>query len=250
MSIDRQKYERFFDRLGLAEHPLGAFYGNEKPAGAITPKEKGHACIFALLSRARLQKETVCLDEEHTGCEGGAYYLGFRPSARPNIEYFLSCGIPGEMEGERYIKTPELAKEYFSATRPRKAPGKYCVFKPLDKFSGAEDPEIVVFFAPPDVLSGLFTLTNYAAERADAVRAPFSSGCGAILSHALKEADKEKPQAILGLFDVSARPFVEPEVLTFALPAKLFRLLLDNQEESFLITKSWEIVRKRIAKKA
>ncbi len=249
MNIDRQKYEKLYERLGLTEHPLGAFYSNEKPAGAITPQEKGHICLFALLSRARRQREPVCLDEEHTGCDGGAYYLGFRSSARPKIEYFLSCGIPGEMEGERYIKTPELAKKYFSSTRPRKAPAKYCVFQSLDKFSDGEDPEIVVFFAPPDVLSGLFTLTNYAAERGDAVVAPFSSGCGAILTHALKEAEKERPQAILGLFDVSARPFVEPEVLTFALPGKLFRMLVDNQEESFLITKSWEIVRKRISKK-
>jgi hypothetical protein len=36
--------------------------------------------------------------------------MGFFESPRPNIEYFLSCGIPGEMEGERYIKTPERAK--------------------------------------------------------------------------------------------------------------------------------------------
>lgn len=27
---------------------------------------------------------------------------------RPKFEYFLSCGIPGEMEGERYIRTPEM----------------------------------------------------------------------------------------------------------------------------------------------
>jgi hypothetical protein len=44
------------------------------------------------------------------------------------------------------------------------------------------------------------------------------------------------------LFDVSARPFVEPDILTLAMPTKLFLSLLDNQEESFLITKSWETV--------
>jgi uncharacterized protein (DUF169 family) len=248
MKIDRQKYEKFYDWMGLAEQPLGVLYSDEKPAGSLTPKGKGHVCIFALLGRARHQGQTVYFDETYTGCEGGAYYMGLRAAPRPKLEYFLSCGIPGEMEGERYIKTPEIAREFFASTKPRRAPKKYCLFKPLNKLSADEEPEVVVFFALPDVLSGLFTLTNYAAERQDAVRIPFSSGCGSILTHPLKEAEKENPQAILGLFDVSARPFVEPNTLTLAMPTKLFRTLLENLEESFLITKSWEAIRKRIEK--
>ncbi len=248
MKIDAQKYQKFHDRLGLKEHPLAAFYSNHKPGEGLSPKEKGHLCMFALLKRARQQGETVYFDAEHVGCFGGGYYMGFQATPMPKIEYFLSCGIPGEMEGERYIKRPETAKEYFASVQPRKALGKYCVFKPFNKVSAPEEPEVIIFFASPDALAGLFTLTNYAAERFDAVRIPFSSGCGAILAHPLKEAEKKNPQAILGLFDVSARPFVEREILTLAMPTKLFLSLLDNQEESFLITKSWETVRKRIEK--
>ena len=128
--------------------------------------------MIGMLKKARQQGETVYFDADHTGCFGGAYYMGFRAQAMPKIEYFLSCGIPGEMEGERYIKTPELAKEYFAAAKPRQAPAKYCIFKPSEQISAREEPEVVVFFAPPDILSGLFTLTNYAAERTDAVRDP------------------------------------------------------------------------------
>lgn len=248
MKIDTRKYQKFHDRLGLKEHPLAAFYSNEKPGVGVSPKEQGHVCMFALLKRARQKGETVYFDTEHVGCFGGGYYMGFQAIPRPNIEYFLSCGIPGEMEGERYIKNPETAREYFASVLPRKAPGKYCIFKSLDKLSAPEEPEVVIFFAPPDVLAGLFTLTNYAVERFDAVRIPFSSGCGAILTHPLKEAEKKNPQAVLGLFDVSARPFVEPDILTLAMPTKLFLSLLDNQDESFLITKSWEAVRNRIEK--
>ena len=121
MKMDQGKYEKFIDRLGLTEQPLGVFYTYREPAEGITPQGKGHVCIFALLNRVRQQGQTAYFDENHTGCDGGAYYMGFRPSPRPKIEYFLSCGIPGEMEGERYIKTPELAREYFSSTRPRRA---------------------------------------------------------------------------------------------------------------------------------
>jgi uncharacterized protein (DUF169 family) len=247
MKLDMAEYEKFYEWLGLKEHPLAAFYSNEKPEG-VSPSGEGRVCMFGLLKKARQKGETVYFDETHQGCLGGAYYMGFRTQAMPNIEYFLSCGIPGQMEGERYIKTPELAREYFTAAMPRKAAGTYCVFKPINRLSEAEESEVIVFFASPDLLSGLFTLTNYAAGRSDGVRVPFSSGCGSILTHPLKEGEKEKPQAILGLLDVSARPLVEPNVLTLAMPKKLFLSLLANLDESFLITKSWKTVRERIRK--
>jgi uncharacterized protein (DUF169 family) len=248
MKIDKGKYEKFYERLGLKEHPLGVFYSNEEPAKGIRPKGGGRECLIAMLKRARHHGDTVYFDENHIGCLGGAYYMGFRPMSMPKIEYFLSCGIPGEMEGERYIKTPERAREYFATTKPRKAPAKYGIFKAFDKLALHEEPEVIIFFAPPDVLSGLVVLTSYATERMDAVRITFSSGCGSIVAHPLKEAEKENPQAILGMFDVSARPFVEPNVLTLAMPTKLFLTLLDNQDESFLITDSWKKVRERITK--
>ena len=31
-------------------------------------------------------------------------YLGFSEKVRPNFEFFLSCGIQGKFEGERYKK--------------------------------------------------------------------------------------------------------------------------------------------------
>jgi hypothetical protein len=68
------------------------------------------------------------------------------------------------------------------------------------------------------------------------------------VTHPLKEGEKENPQAILGMFDVSARPFVGADILTFAMPTKLFHTLLENQDESFLITDSWKKVRERIQK--
>ena len=58
------------------------------------------------------------------------------------------------MDGERYIKTPELAREYFEMMKPRPAPATYCVFKPIEQFQGDEKPEVVVFFAPQIFFQG------------------------------------------------------------------------------------------------
>ncbi len=174
--------------------------------------------------------------------------MGFLEKARPNIEYFLSCGIPGEMEGEHYIKTPELARKYFERMKPNTASATYCVFKPLEHFqNGTIRPEVVAFFVPPDLLSGLFTLTGYALESTEAVYAPFGSGCSSILTYPLKEASKEQPRAVVGMFDVSARPMVEKDILTLAMPYSVFLKLLENVSGSFLETDSWKKVLKRIA---
>ena len=174
--------------------------------------------------------------------------MGLRESVRPNMEYFLSCGIPGEMEGERYIKTPELARKFIAMRKPRPAPAPYCIFKPIERFREDEKPEVVVFFVPPDILSGLYTLTGYALESLDAVNTPFGSGCSTLLTYPLKEAEKEQPHAILGMFDVSARPMVERDILTFAMPCSIFLKLLENVTGSFLQTESWKKVLQRIQK--
>jgi hypothetical protein len=50
------------------------------------------------------------------------------------------------------------------------------------------------------------------------------------------------------MFDVSARPFVPERVLSFAAPMAKFARMVDDMEESFLITGSWAKVRSRIAK--
>ena len=245
--ISEESWKPFQEILGLKESPLGVYYTNDKPEG-VAPKEGITGCMIGLLQNARKKGKTVHFDKVHFGCPGGAYYMGFFESPRPNIEYFLSCGIPGEMEGERYIKTPERAREYFAKMIPRRAPATYCVFKPIDQFERDKEPEVVIFFAPPDILSGLFTLMNYALERTDAVYAPFGSGCGTILTYPLKEAVKEQPRATLGMFDVSARPMVERDFLTLAMPYSIFLKLLENVSGSFLQTESWKKVLQRIQK--
>lgn len=245
--FSNELWKQFKEILGLKESPLGIYYTDDQPEG-ITAKTGIHMCMIGLLQNARKKGETVYFDKDHFGCPGGAYYMGFRESPMPNIEYFLSCGIPGQMEGERYMKTPDLAKEYFRKMKPRLAPATYCVFKPIEKFKSEEKPEVVVFFVSPDILAGLFTLTNYALESTESVHAPFGSGCGTMLTYPLKEAEEGQPRATLGMFDISARPMVEEDMLTLAMPYSLFLKLLKNISGSFLETESWKKVLKRIQK--
>jgi len=101
---------------------------------------------------------------------------------------------------------------------------------------------VIIFFATPDVLSGLFTLANFDAPQPNGVIAPFGAGCATIVDYPYKELKSSEPRAVLGMFDVSARPCVPSTVLTFAVPWPKYVRMVDNMRESFLVTKSWNKV--------
>jgi hypothetical protein len=69
-----------------------------------------------------------------------------------------------------------------------------------------------------------------------------------MITRALYEAKSPQPRGVLGLFDPSARPCVAADELSFSAPLALWEEMLGNAEESFLRTKTWETVRRRIAK--
>ena len=166
----------------------------------------------------------------------------------PEFEYFLSYGIPGKLEGERYKKSPELVREVMKKQPAFIAPERFIVFKRWDLLEEGDRPEVVVFFARPDVLSGVFTLSNFDQAEPEGVIAPFGAGCSTIVQYPYMEKDKKKPRAVLGMLDVSARPCVPSDVITLAIPMSKFTGMIGNMEESFLITDSWRKVKRRIAK--
>jgi hypothetical protein len=240
-----ERWEGYVPGAGL---PIGFYYTDEEGRGGSAAPIKPSRCIICELAAVR-QGKSLCLSVDTVRCGGGKRYLGFVQSLRPNFEYFLSCGIPGEMEGERYKKSPELVREQLKLHPPFQAPGQYIIFKRWDRLDEGDNPVVVIFFAPPDVLSGLFTLANYDNPDPNAVIAPFGSGCAAIVQYPYHELQASHPRAVLGMFDVSARPCVPANALTFAVPWPKFVRMVDNMEESFLITGSWNKVRARIGRR-
>lgn len=249
--VDAESRQRFIELWGKyfagADLPIVFYYTDQGDQGELLRPAEGQRCVICQLAKAR-NGTSLCLDVDAVGCGGGKRYLGFVQQMRPNFEYFLSYGI-GEMEGERYKKSPELVKEQLRYQPPFEAPARYIVFKRWDQVDEGDDPAVVIFFAPPDVLSGLFTLANFDASDPHAVVAPFSSGCASIVYYPYHELQSQNPRAVLGMFDVSARPCVSPGELTFAVPWPKFVRMVDDMDESFLITESWSKVEARIGKR-
>ena len=235
-------WKKYFNN---AELPITFYYTDEEEHAELLKPTSGHRCIIGDLLKVR-KGNSVSYNAESVGCFGGKRYLGFSQGIMPDFEYFLSCGIPGKLEGERYKKSPDLVHEGVQYAPPFKAPARFIVFKRWDNLEKLDNPKVVNFFAQPDVLAGLFTLANFDEAEPNGVFAPFSAGCGSIVQYPYLEGKSNRPRGVIGLFDVSARPFVPKEVLTFSVPMTKFLKMLDNMEESFLITNSWKKVQKRI----
>ena len=235
-------WKKYFNN---AELPITFYYTNEEGHAKIADSESLPRCVIGALTAVR-KGNPLCFNVDSIGCPGGKRYLGFTEGIRPNFEYFLSYGIPGKLEGERYCKSPELVKEMMKQMPDFKAPGHYIVFKRWDDLNSQDEPEVVNFFAEPDVISGLFTLFRFDETDRNTVSAPFGSGCSTIVQYPYLEKISSHPRAVIGMFDPSARPYVHQNVFTFSILMKKLMTMIDNMEESFLITDTWQNIQKRI----
>ena len=242
----KDKFQRLWaEYFPRAELPIAFYYTDDTAGLERAPEPHEHHCVIADLGAVR-KGESLCFGVSSLGCQGAKRYFGFSQVLMPGFEHFLSCGIPGKLEGERYKKSPEIVFEMMKNAPVFIAPKQFIVFKRWDGLEDNDSPEAVIFFARPDVLSGLFTLSGFDEADPYAVMAPFSAGCGSIVQYPCLEQAKERPRAVLGMFDVSARPWVQKDVLTFAVPMRRFTRMIENMKESFLITHSWERVRARL----
>jgi len=242
----KEKFLRLWKKyFGSVDLPITFYYSHNLQKTRLVEPGSLPRCLIGALVPVR-QGQSLAFSASSIGCPGGKRYAGFSRELRPGFEYFLSTGLPGKIEGERYKKSPRLVREIIKNWPEFEAPDPYLIFKRWDRLEAEDEPEVVIFFSEPDVLAGLFTLANFDEAHPEAVRAPMGSGCSSIITYPYLEKSSERPRSILGLFDPSARPYVGQNELSFAVPMKKFRRMIDNMEESFLITPTWRKIKKRI----
>ncbi len=158
-----------------AELPL-AFYYTGKPHGAeAVSTPSAHQCMIGVLARAR-KGAPLCFAADSIGCGGGRRYSGFTEEISPTFEYFLSRGLPGKFEGERYKKTPEIVREMMKIAPKFKAPAPYIVFKRFDLLEESDEPDAVVFLRPRTFSPGCSRSPISTRSSRTASSAPFQPG--------------------------------------------------------------------------
>jgi uncharacterized protein (DUF169 family) len=264
--------ETLLGHLGLTEEPIGFYYDNILPDGAIGPpkgpeisrelEEQGQlnmhevfqafSCVLGNIWRARKKKVAAFISAEEFGCPGGAFYTSMIKPNLKFIENYVTTGIPETpIHGERYLPSPDIMRTFLKRVSPRDAPAKYCIFKPLSLFTEKEEPEFIIFFARPEVISGLFTLTTFTTGDVDCVASPFGAGCTNIVAWPLYYLEKGMEKAVLGGFDPSQRKFMKADELTFTVPFALYRKMLNTIPESiFNVDGAWSTVLKKVHRSA
>jgi len=104
----------------------------------------------------------------------------------------------------------------------------------------------IVFYVNPDQLSALVVLANYGRPTSDNVIIPFAAGCQTACLIPCDESSHEKPRAVVGMTDISARPVIDADLLSFSVPFSLFKEMEGNIPGSFLDKEAWHKVAKRI----
>jgi uncharacterized protein (DUF169 family) len=237
-------------RLRLRYPPVAILFTDEKPAGAAEFAEGKWGCVVALLTAAAKGRQAV-FSRTTYGCLGGGVGLGFGnlfPNVPGGFEHFLSCGRgEGFPPGEGYKKTPELVTTFLAQLPITDIPYKYVAFMPLAAVDEAkEEPRIIVFYANADQLSALVVLANYGRPGLDNVIIPFGSGCQSVVLAPWAEASRERPRAVVGMTDITARPVIDADLLSFAVPMAMFREMEDNVAGSFLDRHDWQKVARRL----
>lgn len=192
-----EKWEKYF---GVAELPIAFFYVKDRGNVRYKDLPSGWSCLVAELTRVR-KGEALAYDGNNIACGGARRNLGYSEKMRPGFEFFLSTGNE-EMEGERYKCTPELAKIFEDSIETVPANWGFGIFKRWDLLEEGDEPGVVMFFATPDVLSGLFTLANFDVADGNGVVTPFGAGCASIVNHPYVEIKRDEPRSVLGMFDV------------------------------------------------
>lgn len=215
--------------------PLPVAFGySQTPATEI---RKVPRCMVGAIRKV-CNGEPLTLSADNVLCGGGSLYTAFAPM-QDRIPTFVS-------ETERYKQTPEQVRQYITELDIWLTEKPYLNFVRMDHLADLDDMEGILFFATPDILSGLCSWAFYDNDADDAVSVRFASGCCSIVTFAVNENRKNGRSCFVGMLDPSARPLVPANELTFVIPINRFREMAQTMEDSALFRKAYSIVRKRI----
>jgi len=263
---------RIASALRMEFPPVALIWADEKPEGAMEFVPGKWGCVMYLLTAAAKGK-VAAASRETFGCLGGGTGLGFGnqypnfPGGEECFCRFLSSGNagtePGEaigqqmadagaaamaddfLQGERYLKTPELTAKFVDRLPIADIPTQYVVFKPWGEVDlDRDNVRSITLLVNPDQFSALVVLANYAREHNENVIIPFAAGCQVIGIYTYQEQGKPQPRAVAGLTDLSARKAVRrqlgQDVMSLSVTLEMFLEIEENVPGSFLERPTWQ----------
>ena len=215
---------------------LPLLFGYSDTPVAVTEKIGG--CFFKGLQAAR-EGHPVSLSVDVIGCGGGKLYTGFADMPE-HVPGFVSLK-------EKYKKTPEMVVDYVKGLEMERATKPYLNFVRIDKAESWDGVEGLLFYATPDMLSGLCGWAFFDNNEPDAVVSQFGSGCSTVVSMTVVENARRGHRCFIGLFDPSVRPWIGKNELSFTIPYCRFVTMMETMKDCFLFdSHAWEKIKQRL----
>lgn len=187
--------------------------------------------------------EVISMSAETISCGGGKFYTGFAPMNN-HIPTFVSSK-------EKYKETPEMVTQYIEDMNVQKTSNTYLHLARIDRLDSFEHIEGLLFFATPDVLSGLCTWASFDNNSPEAISTLFGSGCSTTITNTLNENKAGGRRTFLGFFDPSVRPYIEKDILSFSIPMSRFKEMYITMRNSCLYdTHAWNKIKNRISEQS
>lgn len=195
-------------------------------------------CMFKQFHHA-FNGEPVTFSSENLTCGGGKLYSGLGPTPPKVYDFVSLC--------EKYKDTPVNAKSSIDQIGAELSYRPFINFIRIDKLESFDEMEGLIFFVSPDILSGLFTWANYDSTDLNAVMCPWGSGCSTAITSMVNENRRCGKHCFIGMFDVSARPYFRPNIISFSIPRSRFVEMCQTLPQCCVAgTKAWQKVKKRI----
>ena len=235
-------YMDFADELNLVGKILSIT--RKQDGEAYTPVKEG--CAFRSLNHA-VNGERIMLSEDTVFCMGGKLGFGFQDEMRVpgGYDLFVSHGAgEGFPPGLRLKRNPEIAA-LGAANSPKNVMEGY-KFIEIKRFEEGDEPDLVTILANPDQLSALNMLFQYSKSSNDVTVFPSGSGCSSVFLLPFAELRSSEPRAVIGNSDITVRDQFQADTLFFTIPGKAFVEMLEDADQSFLITPAWVKLKERI----
>lgn len=261
------------ESIRFQNEPVAIVWTDTLPEGALEFKAGRWGCVMSMVAAVARQGRVAAFSRETYGCWGGGVGLGFGncyqafPGGVDGFCGFLADGndktemgrriadgmaqggakqmAEDFLAGDRNVKTAAATKRFLDLLPMRDISAKYVVVKPLK----AVDPErdnvqTVTFLVEPDALSALIVLANYSEPEGENVRfANAAAACQAIGLLSYHEGGRERPRAVVGMSDISARKHTRATlgkyVMSFTVPWQMFLRMEGDVDNSFLQREKW-----------
>lgn len=231
---------KLIDQLGLTNHAVAIYRSKTVPEDAVSSDIK--CGIPSLLVRCSKSGGKYACCKEQISCHGAVGGFGFggiidRERTCMSMSHFPP-GSEGNHHGngKRYFKDPECAGYQINDIPDIGDGNDWIIFQDLEDAEEIGAPiDVVVFIVDPTRLTAVMQLASF-SRRTDgpASIAPFGHACQQIYTIPYGEGLKDEPRGVIGMTDMFARRFIEPNELSYAVPYKLYLRMIDDIDESFM----------------